>query len=301
MSELSTYAKKVVPSLVSSFLDVLSEDRDALRTKAESMIAIDSADSDITFLLSRGIGHAVLAYLDYDIGASKERLAAIVIELSTLRDTDVSQDILAAIAKTKPAEHGAIIASFPTRAAALADSISALSIEKAILMDGAALAFRDAFDSAIRWGEIRDVSNAGNTIVKLDPGVYRPKFKSHMYRLDWRAADRWEILEVNAKKLTSVCSYATVMKSEILVDGKTPQIKSATMARKIAKLCYCGYRGYADPVSAIASAVNASFEALSAGNPTDVNFACVSTDPSAWYAETKNGTVLPKEPSTPSK
>lgn len=301
---LTTYQKKVTPSLVSAFLDVLSPNKDKLTAMAQSMIDVDKGQEDLTFLLARGIGYAVQAYQAFDNKANQERIDNLSLKLDALRARDVSSEIMRDMGKTTdPLEHASIISSFPERQAHISTLISKLSTEKSDLSLGASIAFRDAWDCAVRFGEIRDISTAGTIAVKLDVGVYRASFKSHVYMFQFTSAEDWNVFEVNADKLTLITNYKSVEAVEFLAKEKTPRVTSATKARKICKVCYTGYRGYVNNETheAIASAYNSSWEAYSAGNPTSVNFALVNDNPSEWYARSSKGTKLPKETTTPSK
>ena len=112
---LTTYQKKIVPGLVSKFLDTMSTNKGELATMANAMIAVDGNDDETVFLLARGLGYAIQAYLEYDNGSNAARINNLSAKLDALRARDVSREIMRDISKADSTEHASIIASFPER------------------------------------------------------------------------------------------------------------------------------------------------------------------------------------------
>ena len=279
--ELTTYEKKVLLSHVPEFCQLVG------RTNASAM-----AEMPVEFLLARSVGLSVLAYLNYEHDENaQEQLDNIAEALDGQRKRDASLEVLAEIQAAKSDEQRAsIIASLPERLARIAREIASLENERATVTLAAQTAFQKAFDSAIRYGEVRTAGTNGTAHGNLGTGVYATDFAKHAFRFAFASPDDWAIYSVDKDVVSLIADYDTV--SEETAETADCRIASATRARKAIKSTR-GYRGNAG-LPAVVSAMNASFESFSAGNPTEKNWRLVSSDVAAWKIAAAKG-KLPKE------
>lgn len=225
------------------------------------------------FFMANAMGYAVLAYLDFELSPEQQKEKTLLeSDIESLESADLALDILALIAKAKSNEEKTrLIASLPDKLALRDMKLAAMRVQLVPTMNGACLAFRDAYSSAIRYGEVRSVLTHGTVHGNLTVGKHTIKFgkRFFMFHLLSDQGD-WIVYKINADTLVKISSSKQVEKSACFVDGTDSRIKSPTRAMKACKASMA-YRGYSG-TDAIAEALSVSFESLSAGNPRPSNF-----------------------------
>lgn len=290
--ELTTYEKKVKCSEIPSFVTLLQDDSLDLLEKTNRVLS-----DEFSSFAMRAWALLVREYLTYEkTPEDKARVDKATRIIGKLEKLDFDKMLAARIIKNPVGaleiikNHGTIIARVQDR----------MSLERELiknLTNGAQRQAQIGFDRGLKYGELRDSpsQSSGNKQESISAGVYKITLgKAHLYRFVFDSATNWTLYAVAGEKVAYCASYEDV-KEKSDQDDFDPRCSSATRARKIAKVCKVGYRGYAS-IDALAVAFLAKFENMSAGNPSERNWELVDTQPLAWLAlVSENGGKLPKE------
>lgn len=290
--QLTTYERKIVCSEIPNFVALLQDDSLDLIEKVNRVMSDEFASFGM-----RAWALMVREFLTFEENPeSKARADKATRIIGKLKRLDFDKMLAARIVKN-PVGALAIIKNHSTIIARAQDRISVERELVKALTNGAQRQAQIGFDRGLKYGELRDSpsQSSGNRHETISAGVYKITLgKDHIYRFVFDSATRWTLYAVSGDKVAYCASYEDVKEKSGEPDFD-PRCASATRARKIAKVCKVGYRGYAS-IDGLQVAFLAKFENMSAGNPTDKNWELVDNQPLAWLElVSKNGGKLPKE------